>query len=435
MTGPEAASLDPAERMSRDELARLQAERLAWSLRHAYDNVPHYRAAFDAAGVHPSDLKRLEDLARFPFLTKADLRQTYPFGTLAVPRQRLARIHASSGTTGKPIVAGYTANDLSMWADVMARSLRAAGARPGHMIHNAYGYGLFTGGLGIHGGAERLGLTVVPVSGGMTERQVQLITDFRPELITVTPSYMLAILDEFRRQGVDPRASSLRVGIFGAEPWTNAMRAEIEAAFDMQAVDIYGLTEVIGPGVSIECLDSKDGLHVWEDHFYPEVIDPATGRVLPDGQMGELVFTSLSKEAFPVIRYRTRDLTRLLPGTARPAMRRMEKITGRTDDMIILRGVNVFPSQIEEALLGCPWCGGHFVIELTRDGRLDAMTILAEARPEAWDGAGLAAEAERFAGLLKGTVGITAGVRIEAPGSLERSAGKARRVIDRRPKA
>ncbi|WP_375458137.1 phenylacetate--CoA ligase PaaK [uncultured Enterovirga sp.] len=427
--------LDPAERMSRDELASLQTERLAKTLHRAYDNVPHYRAAFDAAGVAPGDFHHLSDLARFPCLAKADLRQTYPFGMLAVPRERCVRIHASSGTTGKPIVAAYTQADLDMWAEVMARSLRAAGAKPGQMLHNAYGYGLFTGGLGVHAGAERLGLTVVPISGGMTERQVQLITDFRPELITVTPSYMLAILDEFRRLGIDPRESSLEIGIFGAEPWTNAMRAEIESAFGMDAVDIYGLTEVIGPGVSMECRETKDGLHVWEDHFYPEIIDPTTGAVLPDGELGELVFTSLTKEAFPVIRYRTRDLTRLRPGTARPSMRRMDKVTGRSDDMIILRGVNVFPSQIEEALLGCRWCGGHFLIELTREGRLDAMTILAEARPDSWDGQGLDAEGERLATLIKGTIGITARVKVRAPGSLERSAGKAKRVVDRRPGA
>ena len=428
------AELDAAERMSHDELAALQLARLRTTLSRAYAGVPHYKESFDAAGVHPDDVRSLADLARFPFLTKHQLRSTYPFGMLAVPRERLARIHASSGTTGKPIVGAYTAADLAMWAEVMARSLRAAGARPGQMLHNAYGYGLFTGGLGVHSGAERLGLTVVPISGGMTERQVQIITDFRPELITVTPSYMLAILDEFGRQGIDPRRSSLEVGIFGAEPWTNAMRREIEDAFAMDAVDIYGLTEVIGPGVSMECRETKDGLHVWEDHFYPEVIDPETGEVLPDGRMGELVFTSLTKEAFPVIRYRTRDLTVLRPGTARPAMRRMDKVTGRTDDMIILRGVNVFPSQIEEALLGCPWCGGHFVIELTRSGRLDAMTIRAEARPETWDGAGLAQEAERFATLIKGTIGISALVAIEPPGTLERSAGKAKRVFDRRDK-
>ena len=430
----ETAELDPAERMSVDELRALQLERLRTTLWRAYDNVPHYRDAFAKAGVLPSDLAQLSDLRHFPFLVKADLRDTYPFGLFAVPRERLIRLHASSGTTGKPIVVGYTRGDLDMWAAVVARSLRAAGARPGQLLHNAYGYGLFTGGLGIHAGAERLGLTVVPVSGGMTERQVQLITDFRPELITVTPSYMLAILDEFRRQGIDPRASSLKVGIFGAEPWTNAMRAEIEGAFDMDAVDIYGLSEVIGPGVSMECVETKDGLHVWEDHFYPEIVDPETGEVVPDGEMGELVFTSLTKEAFPVIRYRTRDLTRLLPGTARPGMRRMEKVTGRSDDMIILRGVNVFPSQIEEALLACRWCGGHFLLELSREGRMDEMTILAEARPDAWDGTGLVAEAERLAGAIKGTIGFTARIVIQPPGTLERSGGKAKRVVDRRPR-
>lgn len=426
--------LDPAERMSRDELARLQTERLGATLARAYRDVPHYRASFDAAGVGPGDFRSLDDLGRFPFLTKTDLRSTYPFGMLAVPREQCLRLHASSGTTGKPIVAGYTRGDLEVWAEVMARSLRAAGARPGQMIHNAYGYGLFTGGLGVHAGAERLGLTVVPVSGGMTERQVQIIADFRPELITVTPSYMLAILDEFGRQGLDPRDCSLEVGIFGAEPWTNAMRSEIERAFAMDAVDIYGLTEVIGPGVSIECRESKDGLHIWEDHFYPEIIDPATGAVLADGETGELVFTSLTKEAFPVIRYRTRDLTCLRPGTARPSMRRMEKVTGRSDDMIILRGVNVFPSQIEEALLAASWCGGHFLIELSREGRMDEMTVLAEARPDAWDGAGLLAESERLAALIKGTIGITVAVAVQPPGTLERSGGKAKRVVDRRPR-
>ena len=427
--------LDPAERMGGDELAALQLRRLSDTLRRSYEAVPHYRARFDEAGVHPSDLRELADLRRFPFLVKSDLRDTYPFGLFAVPRERLIRLHASSGTTGKPIVVGYTRADLDMWAEVMARSLRLAGAKPGELIHNAYGYGLFTGGLGIHGGAERLGLTVVPVSGGMTERQVQLISDLRPDLITVTPSYMLAILDEFRRQGVDPRGCSLKVGIFGAEPWTNAMRAEIEDAFRMDAVDIYGLSEVIGPGVSQESVESKDGLHVWEDHFYPEIIDPVTGAVLPDGELGELVFTSLTKEAFPIIRYRTRDLTRLLPGTARPSMRRMEKVTGRSDDMIILRGVNVFPTQIEEALLACDWCGGHFLIELSREGRMDEMTVLAEARAERWDPAAIGAQAEALANRIKGMIGITARVTVQPPGTLERSAGKAKRVVDKRPRA
>ncbi|MGO1079456.1 phenylacetate--CoA ligase PaaK [Inquilinus sp. CA228] len=426
--------LDAAERASRDEIMALQRERLAWSLRHAYDNVPHHRRAFDAAGVHPSDFRDLPDLAKFPFTTKQDLRDTYPFGLFAVPRERIARIHGSSGTTGKPIVVGYTQADLDMWASVMARSIRAAGGRPGMMVHVAYGYGLFTGGLGAHYGAERLGCTVVPMSGGMTERQVQLITDFRPDVIMVTPSYMLALLDGFRAQGLDPRDSSLRFGIFGAEPWTNAMRQEIEQDFALDATDIYGLSEVIGPGVAQECVETKDGLHIWEDHFLPEVIDPVTGAVLPDGEIGELVFTSLTKEAFPVIRYRTRDLTRLLPGSARPGMRRMEKVTGRSDDMIILRGVNVFPTQIEEALLACDWCGGHFVIELSRPGRMDEMTVLAEARPEVWDGAGLVVHAERLTARIKDTVGISARVVIQPPGTIERSAGKARRVIDKRPK-
>ncbi|MGK9166334.1 phenylacetate--CoA ligase [Inquilinus limosus] len=427
-------SLDAAERASRDEIMALQRNRLAWTLRHAYDNVPHYRRAFDAAGVHPSDFRDLSDLAKFPFTTKQDLRDAYPFGMFAVPRDRIARIHASSGTTGKPTVVGYTRADLDMWADVMARSIRAAGGRPGMMVHVAYGYGLFTGGLGAHCGAERLGCTVVPVSGGMTERQVQLITDFRPDVIMVTPSYMLAILDGFRARGLDPRESSLRFGIFGAEPWTNAMRQEIEQAFALDATDIYGLSEVIGPGVAQEFVETKDGLHVWEDHFLPEVVDPETGAVLPDGERGELVFTSLTKEAFPIIRYRTRDLTRLLPGTARPGMRRMEKVTGRCDDMIILRGVNVFPTQIEEALLACDWCGGHFVIELDRPGRLDEMAVLAEARPEHWDGSGLTAEAERLTLRIKDTIGVSARVVIQPPGSIERSAGKAKRVIDKRPK-
>ncbi|HLY57807.1 MAG TPA: phenylacetate--CoA ligase PaaK [Stellaceae bacterium] len=426
--------LEPIERASRDELAALQLERLRWSLGHAYENVAHYRDAFDAAGVHPSDVHDLADLARFPFTTKQALRDNYPFGLFAVPRERLRRIHGSSGTTGKPIVVGYTERDLDTWATVAARSLRAAGARPGMLVHNAYGYGLFTGGLGIHAGAERLGCTVVPMSGGMTERQVQLIVDFRPDVITVTPSYMLVLLDEFRRRGLDPRDSSLRFGILGAEPWTDAMRREIEDAFAMKATDIYGLSEVMGPGVAQECVETQDGLHIWEDHFYPEIIDPVTGVPLPDGEMGELVLTSLTKEAFPVIRYRTRDLTRLLPGTARPSMRRMERITGRTDEMIVLRGVNVFPTQIEEALLACTWCSGHFVIELTREGRLDEMIVRAEARAEHWDPAGLDHHARRVVATIKNTIGISARLVIEPPGTIERSAGKARRVVDKRPK-
>jgi phenylacetate-CoA ligase len=426
--------LDEAERASRDEIMALQVRRLKWSLTHAYDNVAHYRRAFDKAGVHPSDFTELADLAKFPFTVKSDLRDNYPFNMFAVPREKLVRVHGSSGTTGKPIVVGYTKADIATWSGVMARSIRAAGGRSGMIIHNAYGYGLFTGGLGVHYGAEELGCTVVPISGGMTERQVQLINDFRPDIITVTPSYLLAILDEFKRQGLDPRKSSLKIGIFGAEPWTNAMRAEIEEAFDMDATDIYGLSEVIGPGVAQECIESKDGLHIWEDHFYPEVIDPETGKVLPDGEKGELVFTSLTKEAFPVIRYRTRDLTRLLPGTARPGMRRMEKVTGRSDDMIILRGVNLFPTQIEEVLLATDWCGGHFIMELTREGRMDELTILAEARPESWDGRGLVDHAERISVHIKNTIGVTAKVKAVAPDTLERSLGKAKRVYDKRPK-
>ncbi len=425
---------DPIERASRDEVQALQQERLAWSLRHAYENVPFYRKQFDAAGVRPDDFRSLDDLARFPFTVKQDLRDHYPFGLFAVPREKLARVHGSSGTTGKPIVVGYTQRDIDMWADVMARSLRAAGARPGMMVHVAYGYGLFTGGLGAHYGAERLGCAVIPMSGGMTDRQVQLIHDFKPEVIMVTPSYMLAILDGFAKAGIDPRTSSLKFGLFGAEPWTNAMREEIERSFAMDATDIYGLSEVIGPGVAQECVETKDGLHVWEDHFLPEVIDPETGAVLPDGELGELVFTSLTKEAFPIIRYHTRDLTRLLPGTARPGMRRMEKVTGRSDDMMILRGVNVFPTQIEEALLATDWCGGHFMIELTREGRLDQMIIRAEARAEHWEESGLAIQAERLTQRLKDTIGVTSRVVVHAPFSLERSAGKAARVVDKRPK-
>jgi phenylacetate-CoA ligase len=418
---------------SRDEVVALQTGRLREALRHAYERVPFYRAAFDAAGVRPEELRRPEDLARFPFTVKDDLRQTYPFGMFAVPRGEVLRLHASSGTTGRPIVVGYTRADLDVWAGLVARSIRAAGGRAGMMVHVAYGYGLFTGGLGAHAGAERLGCTVVPASGGMTERQVQLIADFGPEIIMVTPSYALAILDEFRRQGRDPWATALQYGIFGAEPWTNAMRAEIESAFGIEATDIYGLSELMGPGVAQECVETKDGLHVWEDHFYPEIIDPATGAVLPDGETGELVLTALSHEAMPIIRYRTRDLTRLLPGTARPGMRRMEKIGGRADDMIILRGVNLFPSQIEELLLANDWGSGHFVIELTRPQRLDEMTVRAECRPEHWDGGGLAGEAAAFAHHIKATIGVTARVVIEPPGTIERSVGKAKRVRDLRP--
>ncbi|MGJ5180578.1 phenylacetate--CoA ligase PaaK [Bradyrhizobium oligotrophicum] len=433
LAGSYVPEMDQTERASRDEIMALQTKRLAWSLTHAYDNVAHYRRAFDTAGVHPADFRELADLAKFPFTVKTDLRDNYPFNMFAVPREQLVRVHASSGTTGKPIVVGYTRADIATWSHVMARSIRAAGGRSGMIIHNAYGYGLFTGGLGVHYGAEELGCTVVPISGGMTERQVQLINDFRPDIITVTPSYMLAILDEFKRQGLDPRQSSLKIGIFGAEPWTNAMRAEIEDAFAMDATDIYGLSEVIGPGVAQECLETKDGLHIWEDHFYPEIVDPDTGRVLPDGEIGELVFTSLTKEAFPVIRYRTRDLTRLLPGTARPGMRRMEKVTGRSDDMIILRGVNLFPSQIEEILLTTEWCGGHFMLELTREGRMDELTIYAESRPEHWNESALGEHAERISIHIKNTIGVTAKVKAVPPDTLERSAGKAKRIKDRRP--
>ena len=430
---PKRSELDRIEVASRDEIAALQLARLQKSLRHAYDNVPHYRAKFDAAGIHPGDCRTLGDLARFPFTTKVDLRDTYPFGMVAVPHDRIARIHASSGTTGKPTVVAYTQGDIDVWSDLMARSIRAAGGRRGMKVHIAYGYGLFTGGLGAHYGAERLGCAVIPVSGGMTERQVQLIHDFKPEIVMVTPSYMLAILDEFRRSNVDPRDCSLQVGIFGAEPWTNAMRAEIEQSFDMQAVDIYGLSEVMGPGVSCECVETKDGPHIWEDHFYPEIVDPNTGEVLPDGAPGELVFTSLTKEAMPIIRYRTRDLTRLLPGTAR-SMRRMERITGRSDDMIILRGVNVFPSQIEEQILKCDALSPHFQIELFRHERMDAMTVVVEARPHAADEAQRELGAHELTHHIKSVIGVTAGVRVVDPGTVERSQGKAKRIVDLRPK-
>ena len=419
---PRPGDLSAIETASRDEIEALQLERMHWSLTHAYTNVPHYKQSFDAAGVHPDDLKSLADLARFPFTLKTDLRSNYPFGLFAVPRSQVNRIHASSGTTGQPTVVGYTKADLVMWDEVMERSLRASGLRPGDLLHNAYGYGLFTGGLGVHGGAEKMGLTVVPVSGGMTERQVRLIEDFQATGITVTPSYMLSILDEYRRQGIDPRNSPLQVGIFGAEPWTNAMREEVEQSFDMHAVDIYGLSEVMGPGVSCECVESKDGLHIWEDHFYPEVIDPETGAVLPDGALGELVFTSLTKQAFPIIRYRTRDLTRLLPGTAR-SMRRMEKVTGRSDDMMILRGVNVFPTQIEEQLMKVPQLAAHFQIELVKKGPMDHMIVHVEGDKAAGD---------TLATLIKANIGITAEVRAGADNSVARSQGKAVRVIDNR---
>ena len=427
---PDRASLDPIEIASRDEISALQLERMKWSLAHAYNNVPHYKASFDAAGVHPDDLKSLADLAKFPFTTKQDLRDNYPFGMFAVPREQVARIHASSGTTGKPTVVGYTQNDVDTWAQVVARSMRASGTRPGDMVHVAYGYGLFTGGLGAHYGAEKLGCTVVPVSGGMTARQVTLINDFKPTTIMVTPSYALSILDACHEQGIDPRETSLRVGIFGAEPWTNAMRAEIEQAFDMHAVDIYGLSEIIGPGVANECVETKDGPTIWEDHFYPEIIDPNTGQPVEDGQMGELVFTSLTKEAFPIIRYRTRDLSRLLPGTAR-SMRRMEKITGRSDDMIILRGVNVFPTQIEEQLMAVDGLSPHFQIVLSRAGRMDEMTIEVEST-SASTNSGEAASL--LQSKIKDVVGVTAKVIVRDSGGVARSEGKAVRVVDKRPK-
>jgi phenylacetate-CoA ligase len=424
---PDPTTLDPEETMPRDRLEALQLARLQETLRHAYENVAATRAKFDAAGVGPDDLTTLADLARFPFTTKEDLRAAYPFGLFAVPRHRIARIHASSGTTGKPTVVGYTQGDLDHWSDLVARSLRAAGVRAGDIVHNAYGYGLFTGGLGAHQGIERLGATVIPVSGGMTARQVQLIEDFRPKAICVTPSYMLNILEEYRRQGLDPRASPLEVGIFGAEPWTDAMRAEIESAFDMHAVDIYGLSEVMGPGIAQECVDAKGGLHVWEDHFLPEIVDPETGEVLPDGQEGELVFTTLTKRGMPVIRYRTRDLTTLMPGTVR-SHRRMAKVTGRSDDMIILRGVNVFPTQIEERVLAVPGLAPYFQIELVRVERMDAMRV----HVEPLDGADDAALAAELARAIKERIGISCDVVMGEPGGVERSQGKARRVVDNR---
>ena len=417
--------LEPIEKASRRKLRDLQLSRLKWSLKHAYDKVPRYRKKFDAAGVKPGDLKTLADLAKFPLTTKADLRDTYPFGMFAVPMDKVVRIHASSGTTGKPTVVGYTKKDIDTWSHLMARSLRAAGARPGDKLHNAYGYGLFTGGLGLHYGAERLGLATIPVSGGMTERQVQLIQDFKPDIITVTPSYMLAICDEMERQGVDPKKSSLRIGIFGAEPWTEEMRRNVEKRTSLQAIDLYGLSEVMGPGVAQECIETKDGLTIWEDHFYPEIVDPATGAVLPDGEKGELVFTALTKEALPIIRYRTRDLTRLPPGTAR-VMRRMERITGRSDDMLIIRGMNLFPSQIEELILKRPELSPHYVMELSKQGPLDHLTVLVESDDHAAAG--------KLQHDIKSYIGVNTDVRIVAAGSIERSIGKAKRVIDKRPK-
>ncbi|UWR42463.1 phenylacetate--CoA ligase [Phaeobacter inhibens] len=430
---PKKGELDPIEIASIDEIRSLQLDRLKWSLRHAYDNVPMYKQRFDEAGVHPDDLQELSDLAKFPFTYKNDLRDNYPFGLFAVPREQIMRLHASSGTTGKPTVVGYTANDISNWADLVARSLRASGLRKGDMVHNAYGYGLFTGGLGAHYGIERLGATVVPMSGGQTEKQVGLITDFKPDGIMVTPSYMLNILEQYHKVGMDPRDCSLKVGVFGAEPWTDAMRREVEQAFDMHAVDIYGLSEIMGPGVANECVETKDGPVIWEDHFLPEIIDPQTGEVLPDGEMGELVFTTLTKEGLPMVRYRTRDLTRLLPGTAR-SMRRMEKITGRSDDMIILRGVNVFPSQVEEQLLATGGLAPYYQIELYKSGRMDAMRVFVEANPDATDELSKTAAARMLTKRIKDMVGVSTEIIVGEPGSVERSQGKAKRVVDNRSK-
>ncbi|NMG77590.1 phenylacetate--CoA ligase PaaK [Aromatoleum diolicum] len=434
---PLPGDLEPIETASQDELRALQLERLKWSVRHAYDNVPHYRQSFEAKGVHPDDLKTLADLAKFPFTGKSNLRDNYPFGMFAVPRQKLARIHASSGTTGKPTVVGYTLKDIDTWANVVARSIRAAGGRAGDMVHVSYGYGLFTGGLGAHYGAERLGCAVVPMSGGQTEKQIQVIQDFKPDIIMVTPSYMLTILDEMERMGIDPKSTSLKVGIFGAEPWTQGMREAMEAHSGIDAVDIYGLSEVMGPGVASECIESKDGPVVWEDHFYPEIVDPRTGEVLPDGSEGELVFTTLTKEAMPVIRYRTRDLTRLLPPTAR-SMRRMAKITGRSDDMLIIRGVNLFPTQIEELICKMPKLAPQYLLELDKQGHMDTLTVKVEINPEADVGRHpeqKEALAKELAHDIKTFIGVSAKVIVGEPFSIERvTIGKAKRVIDRRPK-
>ena len=430
---PMPGELEPIERASQDELRALQLQRLQWSLKHAYDNVPHYRQAFVAKGMHPSDLKSLADLVKFPFTAKSDLRDSYPFGMFAVPKERVARIHASSGTTGKPTVVGYTLKDIDTWADLVARSIRAAGGRPGDMVHVAYGYGLFTGGLGAHYGAERAGCAVIPMSGGQTEKQVQLICDLKPNIIMVTPSYMQVLIEELARQGIDPRSTSLEIGIFGAEPWTEAMRHEIETSAGIDAVDIYGLSEVMGPGVASECIETKDGPVVWEDHFYPEIIDPETGEVLPDGEEGELVFTTLTKEALPVIRYRTRDLTRLLPPTAR-AMRRMGKIVGRSDDMLIIRGVNLFPTQIEELVLKHGQLSGQYQLVVTREGNLDDVEVRCELLPTHAE-ADRAAVAAALRHRIKTLIGITTAVTVGLPDTLERTlVGKARRVIDQRRK-
>ena len=429
--GAKPSELEPIEIASRDEIEALQLERLKWSLSHAYKNVPMYKKRFDEAGVHPDDVKSLKDLVRFPFTVKDDLRDNYPFGLFAVPREKIIRIHASSGTTGKSTVVGYTRNDCDLFANMVARSLRASGVRPGEMVHNAYGYGLFTGGLGAHVGIERLGATVVPMGGGQTAKQVQLINDFKPQAITVTPSYALNLLEEFQHQGLNPRDTSLQVGIFGAEPWTNAMRKEVEQAFDMHAVDIYGLSEIMGPGVANECVETKDGLHIWEDHFYPEIINSETGELVEDGEQGELVFTTLTKEGIPMIRYRTRDLTRLLPGTAR-SMRRMEKITGRSDDMIILRGVNVFPTQIEEQLMATDGLAPHFQIELYQDGRMDMMRISVEADLNTADADSREAAGKALRDRIKMVVGVSTNVVVSEPGGVPRSQGKAVRVVDNR---
>jgi len=427
----DSINLHRIETASQDELRALQLKRLKWSLHHAYNNVEHYRKVFDEAGVHPDDLITIADLAKFPFTCKNDLRQNYPFGMFAVPRKKVSRIHASSGTTGQPTVVGYTQNDVDMWSGLMARSIWAAGGRPGDIVHVAYGYGLFTGGLGAHYGAEKLGCTVIPVSGGMTERQVLLIQDFKPDIIMVTPSYLLAIADEFEKMGVDRNKCSLKIGMFGAEPWTNEMRKEIEEKFNIDAVDLYGLSEIIGPGVSGECFREKDGLYVWEDHFYPEIINPETGEVLPDGEKGELVFTSLTKEAFPIIRYRTRDLSRLIAGSNR-TMRKMEKITGRTDDMMIIRGINVFPTQIEEIILKDGRLSPNFQIELTREARLDEMTVLVEARSAELTDDIRKDISKKLKHQIKNRIGITTKINMLPSGGVERSAGKARRIVDKR---
>jgi phenylacetate-CoA ligase len=430
-----AFPLEPIEKASIDEMRSLQLKRLQQTLQHAYANSPVYRAKFDAAGVHPADCKTLADIAKFPFTTKSDLRDSYPFGMFAVPREKCARIHASSGTTGKPTVVGYTLKDIDTWSTVVARSIRAGGAKPGDMVHVSYGYGLFTGGMGAHYGAEKLGLTVVPFGGGQTERQVQLIQDFKSNIIMVTPSYMLAIADEFERQGIDPKTSSLRIGIFGAEPWTNDMRAAIEKRMNIDAVDIYGLSEVMGPGVASECIETKDGPTIWEDHFYPEIIHPETGEPVADGEMGELVFTSLTKEALPIIRYRTRDLTRLLPGTARPSMRRMEKITGRSDDMMIIRGVNVFPSQIEELILKRAELAPHYQCVLTREGPMDDLKVLIETKPGVSpESMEARAAAKQLQHEIKVYIGSSVAIELKAEGGVERSQGKAKRVVDLRGK-